>query len=130
MACLDWRVWRGMLLEVVGDNHSPALIYVWQWGIMVLDSTWCLLAARYMCWPYVCIVVLDRYLVLLVLPALGICVDYRYVKLGAWCAPGVALVKFKALPISHGVMGHICALHDMYAWTCDEVHKCTLKFHT
>ena len=48
----DWEVWRGTPLEVVGDNHSPAPIYVWQWNIVVLD----------------------RHLVLLVLAALVICV--------------------------------------------------------
>ena len=44
-------MWHGMPLEVVGDNHFPALIYVWQWGIVLLD----------------------RHLVLLVLAALGMC---------------------------------------------------------
>ena len=29
----DWGVWRGTPLEVVGDNHSPASIYVRQWDI-------------------------------------------------------------------------------------------------
>ena len=33
----DWGVWRGTPLEVVGDNHSPAPIYVQQWDIVVLD---------------------------------------------------------------------------------------------
>ena len=31
------------------------------------------------CWLYMCIVVLDRHLVLLVLATLGICVGYMYV---------------------------------------------------
>ena len=34
---LDWRVWQGTPLEVVGNNHSPAPINVWQWDIVVLD---------------------------------------------------------------------------------------------
>ena len=78
----DWGVWHGTPLEVVGDNHSPAPIYVRQWDIVVLD----------------------RHLVLLVLAALGICVGYMlcvwclclvlaalwlYVKSGAWRAPDV-----------------------------------------
>ena len=52
-----WEVWRETPLEVVGDNHSPAPIYVQQWDIVVLD----------------------RHLVLLVLAALGICVGYMCV---------------------------------------------------
>ena len=30
----DWGVWCGTPLEVVGDNHSPAPIYVRQWDIV------------------------------------------------------------------------------------------------
>ena len=59
----DWGVWLGTSLEVVGDNHSPAPIYVRQWDIVVLD----------------------RHLVLLVLAALGICVGYMCVW---WCLTG------------------------------------------
>ena len=73
----DWGVWRGMLLEIVGDNHSPAPIYVQQWDIVVLDRHLVLLVLAvlvicvgYMCWLYVC-VVLDRHLV--------ICVGYMCV---------------------------------------------------
>ena len=61
----DWGVWRGIPLEVVGDNHSPAPIYVWQWNIVVLD----------------------RHLVLGVLAALGICVGYICVW---WCLIGTS----------------------------------------
>ena len=50
-------MWHGTPLEVVGDNHSPAPIYVRQWDIVVLD----------------------RLLVLLVLAVLGICVGYMCV---------------------------------------------------
>ena len=42
-----------MWCEVVGDNHSPALICVWQWDIVMFD----------------------RHLVLLELAALVMCVD-------------------------------------------------------
>ena len=55
-----------MPLEVVGDNHSPAPIYVWQWNIAVLD----------------------RHLELLVLAALVICVGYMCVL---WCLTGTWL---------------------------------------
>ena len=50
-------MWHGTPLEVVGDNHSPAPIYVRQWDIVVFD----------------------RHLVLLVLAALVICVSYMCV---------------------------------------------------
>ena len=59
----DWGVWRGTPLEVVGDNHSPAPIYVRQWDIVVLD----------------------RYLVLLVLAVLVIFLGYMCVL---WCLTG------------------------------------------
>ena len=64
-------MWRGTALEVVGDNHSPAPINVWQWDIVVLD----------------------RHLVLLVFAVLGIrlaiCV-YRHmvVCVGYMCVCG------------------------------------------
>ena len=58
-------MWRGTPLEVVGENHSPALIYMRQWDIVVLA----------------------RHLVLLVLPALGIRIGYMCVcgLTGTWC---------------------------------------------
>ena len=53
--------------EVVGDNHSPALIYVRQWDIVVLDRHLVLLvlAVLVVCIGYMCVgMVLDRHLVL------------------------------------------------------------------
>ena len=81
-------MWHGTPLEVVGDNHSPAPIYMGSGILWCLTGTWCcecllhlayVLAIR-MCvwcltgtWSYVCVgymfvcVVLDRHLVCLVL---------------------------------------------------------------
>ena len=41
-------MWRGMPVEVVGDNHSPDPIYVRQWDIVVLDRH-LVLCVGYMC---------------------------------------------------------------------------------
>ena len=89
-----WGVWRGMPLEAVGDNHSPAPIYVRQWDIVVLDRH-LFVCVGYMCVHvvldmhlvifvgYMCVhMVLDRHLVCLVLAAL-----WLYVKWGAWRSP-------------------------------------------
>ena len=66
-------MWRGMPLEVVSDNDSPAPIYVRQWDIVVLTGTWCcecLLHLAYVLAICVC-VVLHRHLV--------VCVGYMCV---------------------------------------------------
>ena len=58
----------------------------------------------HICWQYVCIVVLDRHLVLLVPGAsLVICVGYMWSGV-LWCVPGTT----SKIPISYGVMGHVC----------------------
>ena len=92
----DWRVWHGTLLEVVGDNHSPAPIYVRQWNIVVLDRHLVLLviAALGICVGYICVWwwLTDTWsYVLLYVCVCGACVMlaalWLYVKSGAWRAP-------------------------------------------
>ena len=56
--------------EVVGNNHTPAPIYVQQWDTVVLGAVSACYTC-YMCWLYVCMVVLDRHLV--------VCVGYMFV---------------------------------------------------
>ena len=55
----DWGVWCGTPLEVVGDNDSPAPIYVQQWDIVVLDRHLvlceCLLHCGYTYVKWVCL---------------------------------------------------------------------------
>ena len=69
---LDWGVWRGTPLEVVGDNHSPAPIYVCS-GIL-----WCLTGT----WSFVLVICLRVWCLCLVLVAL-----WLYGKSGAWRTP-------------------------------------------
>ena len=82
-------MWRGTPLEVVGDNHSPALIYVRQWDIVVFVAA-LVICVGYMCvlwcltgsWSYVLAICLCVQCFCLVLAAL-----WLYVKSGAWRAP-------------------------------------------
>ena len=92
----DWGVWRGMPLEVVYNNHSPAPIYG---GYLPRTGVYC--GARSV--PGAIYV-------------LAICIVGCLAH--TWCKRGVALVKFQTFPISYGVTymyfgGHICILRGI-----------------
>ena len=110
-------MWRGTPLEVEGDNHFHAPIYVRQWDIVVLDRHLMLLvlAELVICFGYICVcLVLDRHLV-----CFSACCTVAICEVGCLartrCKRGMALVKFQTFPISCGVTGHVCSLWDMYA---------------
>ena len=123
--CGVGRHWR--LLVTI----TPLLRSMYGSGILwCLTGTWCYecLLHCYLCWLYVCMVVLDRHLVVCVgyifvcaVPVFSACCTVAICEVGCLartsCKRGVALVKFQTFSISCGVTGHVCSLRDMYAWT-------------